>query len=189
MLTEDRRYHHVQFQFVKAFTRGLTYPLDFLGQRRGQAFRDLLGNGSVRQRFGKDADDIGFPCGKRQHPFASSPHQNGRMGPLSRFGKSIEVRDRVLVAGEGEWPVGKESLEDLDGLLQAAHAHSCRFKNHPGLLVLGPEPARPNPKLESSTGEEIERRRFFRQHHRMPVIIVEHQGSHSEGPGGVGRSH
>src|SRR5947207_196974 len=87
------------------------------GSRRGQTFCDLLGNGSVRQRFGKDAHDIGFPCGKRQHPLASGPYQDRRMGPLSRFGKSIEVRDRIMVADEGEWLVGKESLEDLDGLL------------------------------------------------------------------------
>ena len=94
-----------------------------------------------------------------------------------------------MVAGEGEWLAGKESLEDMDGLLQAAHAHSCELKNHPGLLVLGAEPARPNPKLEPSTGEEIERRRFFRQHHRMPVVVVQHQAPYSEGPGGAGGCH
>jgi hypothetical protein len=95
----------------------------------------------------------------------------------------------IMVAGEGEWLAGKESFEDLDGLLQAAHAHSCWLKNHPGLLVLGAEPARPNPKLEPSTGEEIERRRFFRQHHRMPVVVIEHQAPHSERLCGTGRSH
>src|SRR5207248_4985607 len=101
LLGEDWRHDHIQFQFVKAFSRGLTDPLDFLCDCSGQALRDLLGNGPVRQRFGKDANNRSFSCGKSQHALASGPDEERRVRSLHGSGETIEVRDRIVVAGEG----------------------------------------------------------------------------------------
>ena len=152
LLSEDRRHDHIQFQFVKAFSRGLTDPLDFLCDCGGQALRDLLGNGPVRQRFGKDANDRGFPRSKSQHALASGPDEEWRVRSLHGPGKTIEVRDRIVGACVGQWLADKESLEDVDGLFQAAYAYTRAFECHTGLFVLAAEPSRANPKLESPLG-------------------------------------
>src|SRR5256714_13547767 len=188
-LTENWRNHHAQFQLIKAFSCGLANPLDFLRNRLRQTFRDLLRNGTLRQCFRKDAHNTGLPSGKRQHPLASSTHQNWRVRPLDRFGKSTEVCGRIVVASEAQWLVGKEPLQHVDTLFQPAHAHSCWLKGQASLLVLGTQPTRSNPKLESSIREQIKRRSFFRQHHRVPVVVVKHQASNPQCPCNTGGRH
>src|SRR6266446_2964198 len=126
---------------MKAFSYRLTNPLDFLGNRRRQAFRDLFGNGSVRQCFGKDAHDSGFSCCQSQHPPASSTNEDGWMRSLDRFGKPIEVRNGVVRARECQWLVGEEALQDMESFFQAPHAYSWGIKQHPGLLILGSQPS------------------------------------------------
>src|SRR2546422_3400636 len=111
------------------------------------------------------------------------------MRSLDSLGKTIKVRNRILVARERQRLIGPEPLKNMDGLFQPTHARSRTFECHPSLLVLGSEPSCPNPKLESTIRKEVKRRCFFRQHHRMPVVVIEHQASNSESPGGAGGGH
>src|SRR5579859_5595369 len=179
LLREDRRYHHVQLKFIKAFNCGLTDPFNFLGNCPRQTLAYLFRDSPVRQRFGKNTHNIGFPCGKSQHSLASSSNQHWWVRPLRRFRESIEVCNRIIVTAKGQWLVGEKTLEYVNGFFQPAHPYPRRLKCHARLLVLGFEPTRSNPKLEASFREQIKRRHLFCQHHRVPVVIVEHQASNT----------
>src|SRR5207244_4929250 len=42
-------------------------------------------------------------------------------------------------------------------------------------------PPGPQPELEASTGKKVERGRFSREHHRIAVVVVEHEASDAKG--------
>jgi hypothetical protein len=61
--------------------------------------------------------------------------------PMDRPGKAIEVRDSVVAAVECQWLIGKESLEDVNGLFKTTYAGPRAVEGYTGLIVLRAEPS------------------------------------------------
>jgi hypothetical protein len=79
---------------------------------------------------------------------------------------------------KGQGGPGQQPLENLEGLLESTDPHRRIVERQAGPLVLGAQPAGPDAELEAAPGEHIERRHLLGQHHRVPVVVVEHQTAH-----------
>src|SRR5689334_22094981 len=111
------------------------------------------------------------------------------MWALRRLGEAIQLAQRIVTPGEGEWPIGEESLEHMDRLLKAIHAHLRLVKRHPGLIVFRLQPATANAQLETAAREQVERGRFLRQHDGVPVVVVEDETADAQPRGRACRVH
>ena len=61
----------------------------------------------------QEPDDGRLASGKRKHAFATRAQEDGRVGPLDGLGKTIEVIDRVIGAGERQRAGSPKPLEYL----------------------------------------------------------------------------
>jgi hypothetical protein len=89
-------------------------------------------------------------------------------------------------ARERERGPRQQPLEDPQGLLEAADPHAKGVERHAGSPVLLAQPSRPDPQLEAATREQVEGCRLLGEQHRMPPVVVEHQGADPQRPGGAG---
>ena len=54
------------------------------------------------------------------------------------------------------------------------------------MLVVAAQPSGAHAELEATVAQHVERRRLLGQHHRVLVVVVEHQARHPELRGGGG---
>jgi len=85
------------------------------------------------------------------------------------------ARDGVVLALEGERPVGHQPLDDGDALLETVQAHAGRVVGHARAFVVAAHPPGTQAELEPTVGEQVDRGRLLRQHEGMAVVVVEHE--------------
>ena len=81
----------------------------------------------------------------------------------------------VVLAVKRERTRREQSLQDRDRLREPGDAHARTVEGHPGLLVVDRHPARADAELEAAVGEQIERGHLAREHHRVLVVVAEHE--------------
>lgn len=111
------------------------------------------------------------------------------MRPLDRDGKAGNAVHRVALTLEGQGGPRQQPLEHAEGFLEPADPNRRGVEGHTGPLVLVPQPAGPDAQLEAAPRQQIERCRLLGQHHRVPIVVVEHQAADPQGPGGTGGGH
>jgi hypothetical protein len=57
------------------------------------------------------------------------------------------------------------------------------------LLVVGLQPARPQSEVQATIRQQVESRRFFRDHDRMAVVVVEDEKTDPQLGGGIRGRH
>ncbi len=83
----------------------------------------------------------------------------------------IEIGHGVVLALEGDRPVGHQPLEDRDRLLETVDPHAGPVELDPGLLVVGGHPAGAEAQLEAPVREQVERRHLAGEHDRVLVVV------------------
>ena len=84
---------------------------------------------------------------------------------------------RALV---GHLVFGPEAFDQRERFFHSIDADLRRVVGNSELTVIPGVPARAKPELEPATGEEVERRRLLREHHRIAVVVVEHEATDPE---------
>ena len=72
-------------------------------------------------------------------------------------------------------PSAQAPAEDLHCLDHAIDPHAVALLRDAGLLVVGREPAGADPELDPSARQHVERGDLLGQHHRVLVVVVEHE--------------
>ena len=121
---EDEADEGVELELVEARARRFFDPGHLLPGAVGRHVGRRLGTPGAVAQVGVDADDVGVPCRERQDPPAAAAENEGRTRLLDRPGEERVLVHPVVVAVEGEGPVGAEQpLDDLHGLLEPLHPH------------------------------------------------------------------
>ena len=143
--------------------------------------------GAVAQ-VGVDADDVGVLCRERKDAPAAAAENEWRTRLLDRPGEQRVLVHPVVVAVEGERPVGAEQpLDHLHRLLEPLHPHPGRVIGEAGLLVVGLHPSGAQAHFEAALAQHIEGGRLLGQDERVPVVVPEDQRAHPQRGGGGGR--
>src|SRR6516162_4547708 len=126
----------------------LTRPLDLLRGDGGGQVGCRLGPTQPVLEVGVDADDVGFPSGDAEHAAATAADDERRMRMLHGLGRPLVARDGVVLALEGERPVGHQPLDDGDALLETVQAHAGRVVGHARAFVVAAHPPGTQAELE-----------------------------------------
>jgi hypothetical protein len=94
-----------------------------------------------------------------------------------------------VLAGERHASAGEKALDDRQCLRHALDPEARRVERDPCLFVIRRQPACPQPEVEPTIGEEIERRRLLGEHHRVAVVVVEHERADAKGGGRIRGRH
>ena len=82
---------------------------------------------------------------------------------------------------EGRFPVAPQRLQDGQTLRQPVHPHPGGVIVDPGLLVVGTEPPRSEPHLDTSLAPQAQRGDLLSEDNRIAKVVVQHERPHVEG--------
>src|SRR5215470_9531332 len=147
VLGDDDGGDDAQLDLVESRAGLLTDQSDLLRDGFRQEPRWVRNTSPGAQRCRLDPDDVGLACGDPKHSPASRADQDGRVRPLYRLGKCVQLRDRVKATGEREWHSAEQPLEDLERLRETVDTHARRIKRQPSGLVFRLREAGTEPEL------------------------------------------
>ncbi len=85
-----------------------------------------------------------------------------------------------MAAGEGERTIRHAATNHLQTFDEAIDADTGGVVLHSCLVVVGTHPSRADADVDSSVGQHVHGGKLLRQDHGMLVVVVEHQGAHTE---------
>ena len=160
-------------------------PGHLLPRAVGRHVGRRLGPPGAVAQVGVDADDVGVPCREGKDPPAAAARDEWRTRLLDRPGEQRVLVHPVVVAVEGERPIGAEQpLDDLHGLFETIHPHPGRVIGEAGFLVVGLHPSGAQAHFEAALAQHIEGGRLLGQDERIPVVVPEDRGAHPQRGGG-----
>lgn len=118
---------------------------------------------------------------------ATTATDEDRRATRARRGLSHEVVDLEVLALEAHGLPGEETSEDPRVLDHAIDANLGRIHRDPRPLVVETLPPRPQPNLQATPRQLIDRRQLTGENRRVPEIAVEHECSNVERSGDGGR--
>src|SRR6185295_11823145 len=110
-----------------------------------------------------------------QHARLVRAESERRPGSLEGPRAKVGVLQAVVPAGERRRAVPQQRVPALPCLVNPSHQLAGRGKVDPELLVLGNEPARPDPQLETTVGDVIDGHGLVGQEGGMPEVVAAHQ--------------
>src|ERR1700674_3721320 len=108
---------------------------------------------------------------------------------LDGLREALELIDRVVLALEREFAVGKEAFDDLDRLFEAVDASPGRGVRDACPFVIPDQPAGAQAEVQAPVRKEVERRSLLGQDDRVSVVVVEDKRPDAQGGGRVGDRH
>jgi hypothetical protein len=171
----DQKGEDLQLELVEAGPGGLPDPLDALVVVLGRGGLEHLGPDVAGSQARIDPDDVGLAGGDAQHPLAAPADDDGRMRALDRRGRPERGGHLVVLTLVGGLAGGPQGLQDGQALGHAGDPHTCRVGGDAGLLVVGGHPPGSQAELDPALGDQVEGGHLLGQHHRVPVVVAEHQ--------------
>ncbi len=177
----------LQLEILEPVAGRVPDPLDLLvggfGRHRLGDFGRRVG---TRPQVGVDPDDLGLA---RREPEdlrrATTDEERHRL--LQRLRHTVELGDAVVLAVERERARCEQALHDRDRLAQAGDAHAGTVERDACLLVVGGHPSRADTELQSTVGEQVERRHLPRADHRVLVVVAQDERADAQSVGDRGR--
>src|SRR6266705_653509 len=108
---------------------------------------------------------------------------------MERPRQHLRAADGVVLAREVDAFLAEQTLQQHDRFLEPAHAHPGRVIGNAELAVIERAPPGADADLDATAGKEIERRDLLREHHRVPVVIREHEAADAQARRRIGRGH
>ena len=181
---------HVDLDVVVAVAGSVAHPPELLIGHRGRAVlcRGPIGASRADRRV--DADDVGSPRRKGEHPSATTADEHrGTLRLLYGLGQTIEPTDPIVLALIAERARSEQAFEHVECLFQPVDPHAGRIHGDARLFVVAAHPAGADAELQPSARQPVDARHLLGQDHRVPVVVVENQGADPQLRRGIGGGH